>query len=213
MATFARIGTMQHYESRMVRVSDRPITFEQFLDLSGNDLMELVEGAMVEHALPYLDEQKLFGWLLGVVYSYVEARDLGIVLGSRTAVKINDFGGRLPVILFVRKELNDILQQRAVYGAPDLVVEIVSPNDRPSDIVALETEYCGIGVSEIWFIDPRKRRVQVLRRADGGYEIDDLRQGGFDSTAVDGLRIELDWLFIESRPAVRRVLDSLLESE
>ena len=41
------------------------------------------------------------------------------------------------------------MQQKAIYGAPDLMLEVISPNDRPSDIMALEIDYRAIGVPEI----------------------------------------------------------------
>src|SRR5205823_4906224 len=70
----------------------------------------------------------------------------------------------LPDLLFVRSERQEIVRERAVYGAPDLVIEIVSPNDRASDLIALETEYRGLGVPEILFLDLPRQRVRALRR-------------------------------------------------
>jgi hypothetical protein len=68
--------------------ADRPITFEEFLQLFGeDDLVELVNGRVVSRMAAKTPHEDLFGWLYFVLRGYVAARDLGIVLGSR-----NPFG-------------------------------------------------------------------------------------------------------------------------
>src|SRR5439155_9204819 len=123
------------------------------------------------------DHEKLVGWLYHVLGLYVQERNLGIVLGSRTAVEITQFRGRLPDLLFVRQDRMEIVQQKAVYGAPDLVIEVISPGDRPSDIIALETDYRSIGVQEIVFLDQRTSRARILRRHDDAYIEEELTEG------------------------------------
>src|SRR5579871_4243537 len=108
-------------EGRIVWTSERPITFEQFLDLSGNIDMGLIDGVLVQQEEARLmSHERLFGWLICLLSGYVQYKGLGIVLGSRTAVEIGAYGGRLPDILFVRQERMDIVRQKAIYGAPDL---------------------------------------------------------------------------------------------
>lgn len=191
----AVIETTQAVEGRVVRFSGRPITFEAFLELSGSTDLELVDGVIVEQMAAQLDHAKLFAWLFWILHGYVKQKGLGIVLGSRTAVEIGTFGGRLPDILFVRQERMDIVRPKAVYGAPDLVIEIVSPNDRPSDIIALEVDYRSIEVGEIWFIDQLKRRVRALRKQAEGYAEIELTAGTLRSEAVTGFALQVEWLF------------------
>ena len=61
----------------------------------------------------------------------------------------------MPDLLLVRKDNLEIVHQRAVYGAPDLIV-IISPYDRPSDLRSLEADYFRLGVEELMFINLRK---------------------------------------------------------
>src|SRR6185295_1603557 len=95
------------------------------------DDVELIDGVVVERSMVQLDHEKLVDWLRFVIGLYVRALRLGSLLGSRTAVEINRFRGRLPDLLFVRREREEIVQQKAVYGAPDLILEVISPGDRP----------------------------------------------------------------------------------
>jgi Uma2 family endonuclease len=192
-------------------VGSRPLTFAEFLENYGpEDHVELIDGVVAERNMVQLDHEKLLGWLDRVLGIYVEERSLGIVLGSRTAVEIHQFRGRLPDLLFVRQDRMEIVQQKAVYGAPDLIIEVISPNDRASDVIALETDYRAIGVIEIVFMDQRKRRVRILRRQENQYVEETVATGTVTLQTLDGIGLETDWLFTEPRPSIRATVDALL---
>src|SRR5215212_2704093 len=107
-------------------VGTRPITFAEFLDIEGHENQaELVDGVVEERSVVQLDHEKLLRWIDHVLTLYVEERGLGIVLGSRTAVEIHHYRGRLPDLLFVQQDRLGIVQQKAVFGAPDLVLEVI----------------------------------------------------------------------------------------
>ena len=199
------------HEETVKWVGARPLTFAGFLEAIGSDdQVELVDGVIVEKNMVQLDHEKLLHWLDRVLGLYVEGRKLGIVLGSRTAVEINQFRGRLPDLLFVRQNRLEIVQQKAIYGAPDLIIEIISPNDRPSDVIALETDYRAIGALEILFIDQRKHTVRSLRRRECDYAEEEITIGAITLESLDGLALELGWLFSEPRPEQRATVDALL---
>jgi Uma2 family endonuclease len=192
-------------------VGTRLITFGEFLDIEGLEgHTELIDGVVVERSMVQLDHEKLLHWLDRVLGTYVEERSLGIVLGSRTAVEIHQFRGRLPDLLFVRLNRMEIVQQKAVYGAPDLVIEVISPNDRPSDMLALETDYRLINVPEIVFIDPRRHEVRLLRRRQDEYVEEVVTAGTIVLESLGALRLESDWIFLEPRPGIRATIDLLL---
>jgi Uma2 family endonuclease len=192
-------------------VGARPLTFAEFLEQFGpKDDVELIDGAVVERNMVQLDHEKLVDWLRFVLGLYVRARRLGTLLGSRTAVEINRYRGRLPDLLFVRQERSEILQQKAIYGPPDLIIEVISPGDRPSDVLALETDYRTIGVTEIVFIDQRKRAVRVLRREVDDYAEEVLTGGTLTFQSLGGIRLQMEWLFVAPRPDERVTADALV---
>jgi Uma2 family endonuclease len=192
---------------------ERPLTFDQFVEMFGKeDHVELIDGTVVEREMVQLDHEKLQIWLTITVGQYLEARDLGVLLGSRTAVRITQFRGRLPDLIFIRRERMEIVQQKGVFGPPDLVIEIVSPGDRPSHAVSLETDYQTVGVPEIVFIDQRRRRVRVLRLRKDGYTEEQVTSGRVTLETLGGIQLETEWLFTEPRPATRAVVDEWLSS-
>jgi Uma2 family endonuclease len=191
-----------------------PLNFEEFLDLytGRKEIVELVDGMVVEHMAAQFEHESLIAWLLRALGDYVEERGLGIVLGSRTAVQITDYRGRIPDLLFIHETRREIIRQRACYGAPDLVIEVLSPNDRPSDRIALDADYRQLGVSEIVFVDPPHRRVLAIRKTGDIYRETAITDGPIVFETVSGFRLELEWLFGTDRPSVRSVITALLTS-
>lgn len=198
-------------EERIVWKSKKLVTFEQYLDrfMGAPEHIELIKGVLVERMSAQIEHELLQTWLLALLKLHVEDHSLGVVLGSRSAVKIEQFGGRLPDILFVSHNRLEIIEQRAIYGAPDLVIEIRSPGDRPSDIISLEADYRNFGVLEIWFIDPMSKAVRALRRDEDGYHEEIVDFGTIRSTAVKGFWLNVDWLEKDSQPAIRKTLETI----
>ena len=192
-------------------MADRPLTFDQFLGMTYADSrMELVKGVLVEKMAAQYPHERRFVWLLFLLNGYVQQRGLGVVLGSRMAVAIDAFGGRLPDLLFIRTDRTDIIHDKAIYGAPDLIIEIVSPNDRPSDLLALETDYRNIGVAEIVFVDALKSQLLVLRHRDTGYLVEMLTTGTFHAETVPGFHFEVEAIFQNPLPNEFDLLTALL---
>jgi Uma2 family endonuclease len=198
-------------EQRVTLVPPRPLTFDEFVEMfNEDDDVELIDGTVVKRMAAQFEHEDLFGWLHTLLWNYIEVTGQGIVLGSRTAVQIHAYRGRLPDLLFVRWARKFIVKQKGVYGAPDLVVEIISPTDRPSDIIALETDYRNIGVREIWLIDLPRKQVKVLRRKRKGYVEEVLSEGVLRSDVIKGFWLRVEWLFAEKRPKALDVLRQIL---
>jgi Uma2 family endonuclease len=187
------------------------MTFEEFVRLFGeDDDVELVDGMVVQRVAARDIHEDLQGWLLLIMRGYISAKGLGIVRGSQTAVKITEHRGRLPDIVFVRKENAHIVQEDGIFGTPDLVVEIWSPGDRLSDMLAKEADYKSIGVLEIWFVDQQRRQVRVLRKGKEGYEERVMKRGVLRSEVVEGFWVKVEWLFKKPLPNELETLQRLL---
>jgi Uma2 family endonuclease len=201
-------------EVREFYIAERPVSFEHYLDIAGdNDYAELVNGVIVERMAAQLDHEWILTWLLALLKTVAEKRKLGIVLGSRTAVKINEFGGRLPDIVFVREERRDILQEKAIVEAPDLVIELISPGDRPSDVIALETDYRQRGVTEIAFLDRKKQALRLLRKRAADYEESIVTAGDFAFETLPAITLKAEWLLGDARPELFDAAVSLLKED
>ena len=129
------------------------------------------------------------------------------------ALEINAFHVRLPDLTFVRKENLSIVEEKAIKGVPDLVFEIVSPNDRKADLLARETDYRTLSVPETVFVHPKRQYVRVLRKADknSGYGEEVLQAGdAWISSAMPGMVLQAEWITKEPRPSLAATLARLL---
>ena len=157
-----------------------------------------------------LEHELCTSWLYQVIGPYTQELGLGRVLSSRIMVKSNDFGGRMPDLLFVRQERIEIVQQNYVHGAPDLIIEVASPNDYPADFRALEADYFRLGVPEFVLLHLKKQEIRIMRRHETGYAQTIIKEGPVTFAALPNLTLQAEWILREPRPAVRATLNALL---
>ena len=193
------------HESRVFYVGERPIPFDRFLDIAEGRFVELVDGVIVEKPMVQLDHELCTRWIYSVVWPYAKELGLGEMLSSRIMVKTDDFGGRMADLLFVRQDRLGIAQQRSVYGAPDLIIEVASPSDYP----ALETDYFRLGVPEFVLIHLKKQELRLMRRNDTGYAQTVIKDGPVTFAALPGLVLQAEWILREPRSDVRATLNAL----
>jgi Uma2 family endonuclease len=132
-------------------------------------VQELVFGRVwVARESPTSRHQNLVKKLARALDDHVEDLRLGeiwiapldVVLDSGRALVVQ------PDLFFISRARADIVRER-VYGAPDLVVEVLSPQPRIGDIVTRVGWYADYGVRECWLVYQNDRRVAVLT-LDGG---------------------------------------------
>src|SRR4051812_27890355 len=101
------------------------VTFEEFCFLvKDRQKADLIDGVIHMASPDNTDANDLFGWLLGILYPFVQRRNLGKVYGSRVAFRLGDKQGPEPDIAFVRNERTHLIQRGFVDGPPDLAIEI-----------------------------------------------------------------------------------------
>ena len=130
---------------------------------------ELVRGKLVVREPPGTHHGRVQSNLHFRVAAFVHAHRLGAVFGQDTGFRIASDPDtvRAPDLAFVRQERVALIPLRGYAAmAPDLVAEIVSPDDRPAEVLGKVAEWISAGVETAWVIDPERRAAQVFR-ADG----------------------------------------------
>lgn len=91
------------------------------------------------------------------------------------------------------------LDDRGCKGAPDMVVEILSPSTQRHDRLVKLGLYQRAGVREYWIVSPEEQTVQVFLRQDGSLQLHEVydRQGVAKVNVLDGCFIELIKVFAE----------------
>ena len=110
---------------------------------------------------------------------FVREKNLGKVLTAPIDVRLGELANPVqPDILFVRRDRLDIIQERWIEGAPDLIVEILSPGNWIDDRRTKYRVYAQAGVREYWIVDPKKCEIEIFVLRDGDFE----QIGHFGST-------------------------------
>jgi Uma2 family endonuclease len=138
------------------------------LDLP-NKSTELVRGRLIVREPPSTYHGRVQGKLHILVGSYVLTHQLGAVFGQDTGFKIatDPDTVRAPDLAFVNRNRVEQIGPRGYAAlAPDLAAEILSPDDRPGEVLEKVGEWLDAGVSLVWVIDP-DRRVAFVYRPDG----------------------------------------------
>ena len=79
-----------------------------------------------------------------------------------------------PDLIVVLEENADIIDWRkGIYGAPDMLVEVLSKSTRKNDLTIKKDAYEANGIREYWIIDPYMKAISVYLLRDGKYELDD----------------------------------------
>jgi Uma2 family endonuclease len=195
-------------------VTPRPLTLEEFYDLVDEDTnAELVDGVIVMNSPASTPHETLLDFLHRLVGMYVEQEGLGQVLGSRSVIRITGHKGREPDLLFLRADHLDLLHRQEIVGPPDLVVEIISPDDTSTDIVTQQAEYEDLGVQEYWQIDqPRQVLTLFVRDEEGRFvAVEPDTAGRVHSSSVRGFWLRPEWLWREPGqfPPVLTVLQEI----
>lgn len=184
---------------KRVPAGDRMTVAEFFESAPEDRKAELIDGVLVMPSPASMSHELLQLFLASILSSYVQVRDLGTVLGSRTALDLGiEYQAYEPDILFVRRERAEILQEHGVMGAPDLIIEILSRGTKSVDRTVKRQVYNQAGVGELWLIDPAgvKGSRFYQRRVAGGEMVEvQLVDGVLHSTTVDGFFVRDEWLW------------------
>jgi Uma2 family endonuclease len=145
---------------------DRTITGDELLAMGDIGPCELVDGRIVPmsptgHEHGYLELR-----LGGRLAAFVADRQLGWVSGGEVGIYTRRDPDRVrgaDIVFVSRERLPNRPDKRFIEVAPELVVEIISPEDRWQDVRQKIEEYFAIGVATVWIVEPANAIVLVYR--------------------------------------------------
>ena len=147
---------------------------------------------------PAIDHQRASGKLFRLFANFAEEHKLGEVLEAPCGVRLpNQTVPLQPDILFVCQEHRHIIGTNYVEGAPDLIVEILSPSTHTYDRETKFNLYQEAGVTEYWLVDYAAKTVEVFTLTDGAYNLVGLYTGDgkIEAHTLTGFTITPNTLF------------------
>ncbi|MCI0601881.1 Uma2 family endonuclease [bacterium] len=121
----------------------------------------LVEGVPMPSPSPTRIHQKISKRLLLDLVRAVEQEGLGEVYDAPLDVKLSPNTVYQPDLIVVLQEHFDRLRPTHIEGAPDLVIEILSPATAKIDLFDKKYHYAGAGVFEYWIVDPDTSSIEI----------------------------------------------------
>ena len=171
----------------MTTIKTKLLTAEDLLRLDSEGVRgELIRGVLHE-TMPAGFKH---GWIVmklgALLLNFIQPRALGTLVGSDSGVWLERDPDtvREPDIAFTSVERLPINADIGGYSevVPDLVVEVVSPNDRPGEVAEKTAMWLSFGVRLVWLVRPDSRTIEVHR---AGGQVETLGEGD----ALDGLDV------------------------
>lgn len=172
----------------------------QALEVDDNNWYELLNGELVKKSSPSPRHQRTSMKLSSLMHLFASQNNLGVVYCAPIDVFVDEHNVPQPDILFIANAKKHIITDDGIMGAPDLVVEILSPSSIRNDRGIKQRLYQRLGVQEYWIVDPNNNSIEVYRLSEGVYDLVSfaVERGVVDSTSIVGLQVEVHDIFNET---------------
>lgn len=131
---------------------------------------EVIDGGLFMTPAPGWPHQRGLGKLHIYLGGWVYLHELGEIVEAPVGVVLDEEAGVQPDLVFISRERLGIISARGVEGAPDLVVEALSPSTEARDRGIKMRRYAAAGVPHYWILDPEARTLEAYRLGEQGYE-------------------------------------------
>lgn len=178
-------------------LNDRVFTIEDYMKLEDGNQYELIGGKLIMVPAPRTIHQEITLAIASIIREYVSKNNLGKVFIAPTDVFLSETEKPQPDIFFISKERLNIITDMNIQGAPDLVIEVLSPSTAIRDRKDKSKIYLANGVKEFWLVDPDLQLVEMLMASDNAW----ILAGVFDqediltSALLTGLELNLGEVF------------------
>lgn len=160
----ARRAHLRQNPSMIEPVTSRPLTYHDYYSLPEHGpRYQLIEGELHMAPAPNRFHQTVSRNLEGILLSYLKTNKIGILYDAPFDVQMTDLNVYQPDILVLKNSRRSLLTKQGLRGAPDFVVEILSPATSELDLGVKREIYARCGVEELWIIEPDARQISVYR--------------------------------------------------
>ena len=173
-----RAGLVRESESPYLCKKQGEYRLEDYYSIPDERRVELIDGVIYDMSSPTTVHQLIAGLIYARFLGYASGKNgscLPIISPVDVQLDCDDKTMVQPDVVIVC-DRNKVIN-RCVYGAPDFVLEILSPSTRKKDMIIKLNKYIEAGVREYWMVDPDKKMVLVYDFEHDNYPV----IYGFDS--------------------------------
>lgn len=189
-------------------------TYSEFCSRVQEQKADLIRGEIVMASPATVKHEDFVNYLSTILRLFVKKQKLGMVIGSRVAMKLDDENAPEPDLMFIRKERLHLLGVTEIFGPADVAIEVVSPGSRRLDTIEKKKLYADFGVPEYWLIDIHKQKAHFWRNENAAWKSLPVDENGvFHSVAIAGFWLRVDWLFAAEQPDEVEIVQMILAGE
>lgn len=172
-------------------------TYEDYCNAPEDKRYELHDGDLILVPSPNEPHQKLSRELTTDINLLIRRTGIGTVYSAPFDVVLSDTDVVQPDVIFVSRERSHIVTRENIQGAPDLVIEVLSPSTAHRDRTFKRALYARHGVREFWLVDTDTRTIEVLQLEEEGYITVGTYSAGqtLTSPTLTGFSLNIDDLF------------------
>lgn len=146
-------------------------TYEEYCRLDDDQRLEIIEGSLLMAPAPDTWHQDWSRKLFRIIDRHLTRHQLGELYYAPIDVVLDPENIVQPDLVYVSAAKAGIVQRRAVFGTPELLIELVSPSSVRRDRYDKKELYARFGVEEYWIGDPANASLEVLTLRTGRYEL------------------------------------------
>ena len=145
-------------------------TVKDYQQLPEGAPYQLINGKLIMSPSPNRIHQKLIVEISRVIGNYLKTNTIGEAYIAPSDVYLDDENVVQPDIYFVSNANLSILTDAGAEGAPDMIIELLSPSNAYYDLRAKLQLYEKYGVKEYFIVDPEDNMVIAYKLTDGRYK-------------------------------------------
>jgi Uma2 family endonuclease len=186
----------------MVELIAKKITVEEFqkMEFPDDDLFiyELINGELMRKQAPKPLHQQISWRLTAAIDRFLTENPIGEAFFAPIDVFFDPYNNTQPDILFITNDRSFIIDlENGIMGAPDLIVEIISPSSIKMDRFDKKEMYKIFAVKEYWLVDPKNQTVEIYVFSHNDFQLHQFleKEGAVQSTILNGLDMNIQTIF------------------
>ena len=186
----------------MVEVIAKKITVQEFQEMEFPDddffIYELINGEIMRKQAPKPLHQQISRRVTAAFEFFLKEKPIGDFFYAPIDVYFDKYNNSQPDILFIKNDRSFIIDlENGIMGAPDLIVEIISPSSIKMDRFDKKELHKKFAVKEYWIIDPKNQTVEIHVFKDNDYTLHQFLEieGVVNSTVMLGLDLDVKNVF------------------
>ena len=173
-------------------------TADDYMMLEEGAPFQLVENDLIMSPSPSLAHQLILGEFYEIIKAFIKgSNNQGLIVLSPMDVRFDNDNIFQPDLIYISNEKKQEIVKDIIEGAPDLVIEILSPSNAYYDLRQKKDIYQKHGVKEYIIVDPIAFNCELYVLKDGGYHLDQKKEKNeiLNSILLPGLIFDLNKLF------------------